>query len=280
MDNTDLLARCYHRVDPSPPLSGFSVGYELKVWRQKDLVASVFKHLPSFALRHTERMTFSDQTAVDLLRRAAHKIYATDNYGRRGEFGELLLHCILERHFQTVPAVSKIYYKDAANDTVKGFDAVHAVDTGDALELWLGEVKFYKDLRRAIRDIVAELYAHSKRDYLRSEFPAIADKIDPNWPHADRLHRLLDPDVSLDTVFDRTRFPVLLTYDSDAVQSHSTMCKEYLDAMVAEFGNAHNHFLAASPPSNLSIELLLVPVADKERLAAEFDTRLKAWQHI
>ncbi|MEN3029932.1 Hachiman antiphage defense system protein HamA [Chromobacterium amazonense] len=37
-------------------------------------------------------------------------------------------------------AISKIYFKDAVNNTVKGFDAVHVLATQNGLELWLGEV--------------------------------------------------------------------------------------------------------------------------------------------
>ena len=93
--------------------------------------------------------------------------------------------------FGTVPTIAKYFYKDAANDTVKGFDAVHVVPAGIDLELWLGEVKFYDDLARAIRDVVKELEVHTQRDYVRAESAFIANKIDPAWPHADKLKRLL-----------------------------------------------------------------------------------------
>ena len=34
-------------------------------------------------------------------------------------------------------AISKVFFKDSPNDTVKGFDAVHVVESLDGLELWL-----------------------------------------------------------------------------------------------------------------------------------------------
>ena len=58
---------------------------------------------------------------------------------------------------------------------MKGFDAVHVVDTGASLELWLGEVKFY-ETSQGDPDVVKELEAHTQQDYLRSEFAAIVTK--------------------------------------------------------------------------------------------------------
>jgi len=63
----------------------------------------------------------------------------SDKYKKRGEIGELLLHVICREVFKTYPAITKYFYKDSANNTVKGFDAVHVVVGGDGLELWLGE---------------------------------------------------------------------------------------------------------------------------------------------
>ena len=64
--------------------------------------------------------------------------------------------------------VSKFYFKSAANDTVKGFDAAHVVfvNPPEDLELWLGEAKLYIDVDAAIRDVCGELSTHLSDDYL------------------------------------------------------------------------------------------------------------------
>ena len=120
----------------------------------------------------------------------------------------------------------KIYYKDSHNNTVKGFDAVHVVDKGGELELWLGEVKFYEKYDQAVRDVVKELAEHTTTKFLRSEFALILNKVDANWPHADALKRLLEPKVSLDDVFARVCIPVMLTYDSACLTAHSGVRRE------------------------------------------------------
>ncbi|MED5681866.1 DUF1837 domain-containing protein, partial [Enterobacter hormaechei] len=109
--------------------------------------------------------------------------------------------------FNSIPAISKIFFKDSSNHAVKGFDAVHVIPTQTGLELWLGEVKFYQDIAKAITDVCKELDAHFEREYLREEFLLIRGKIDEAWPHAGALHKLLDESTSLDEVFDGVVVP-------------------------------------------------------------------------
>ena len=135
--------------------------------------------------------------------------------------------------FDSHPAISKIYYKTALNDTVKGFDAVHVVGAAGAMELWLGEAKFYSDIGAAVRDVVKELATHTEVNYLRDEFLLIKGKIDPTWPHARDLEALLSENKSLDEVFSRACIAVLLTYDSDCLSSHSKCDAAYEAAFEA-----------------------------------------------
>lgn len=221
-----------HDLSAAPGLTGLCVGYEAGDWRTDRLADHVFEWLPEFALKATEWDGGGNPVAA--VRKAARRVYETGKFERRGEFGELLLHIAIRQAFGSFPAISKIFYKTATNDPVKGFDAVHVVGTGDELELWLGEVKFYQDVRKAIREVVAELQAHTAFDYLRGEFILILDKLDDSTPHAESLRRLLSPNVSLDTVFSRASLPVLLTYDSDCVNAHSVCDSLYGQAFQDE----------------------------------------------
>lgn len=85
-----------------------------------------------------------------------------------------------------MPLISKIFFKDSPNDTVKGYDSVHVVEVPDGLDLWLGEVKFYDDAAGVARDVIKELHGHTRIDYLRTEFTAIWRKIDRSPPPAGR----------------------------------------------------------------------------------------------
>ncbi|KIG05322.1 hypothetical protein BurMR1_3635 [Burkholderia sp. MR1] len=154
----------------TPRLTGICAGYELGAWRADQLSKLLFQSLPDFCLRYSEYHSIDAGNAAERLGEAARKIYQTDAYRNRGEFGELILHVALKKVFATLPAISKIYFKDSSNHAVKGFDAVHVVPTQAGLELWLGEVKFYQNIGKAITDVCLELDAHFEREYLRDEF--------------------------------------------------------------------------------------------------------------
>ncbi len=235
--------------------------------------------LPEFALTFGEWSDLGAHNAVELLGAAARSIYMSPKYNARGEFGELLLHVMLLQHFKSITAISKYYYKDSANDTIKGFDAVHVVQNGSNWELCLGEVKFYKDFGAAVRDVCEELLVeHTARDYLRSEFTAITREVDKSWPEARYLIALLNANASLDQIFSRVCIPVLLTYDSSTVVTHSSCTVDYQAAFEAEVRANQVFFAERVPRVLVVVRLLLLPIENKDRLVKLMDEALKKCQ--
>ena len=267
-----------HDLDLTPGLTGASVGYEQTIWRREQFADHILEWLPEFALSPKESASLRTNNAVTLIRKAARSIYATDKYRRRGEFGELILHILMRQVFHTIPAISKIYYKDSANDTIKGFDAVHVVNSRPELELWLGEAKFYRDIRAAIRDVVSELRVHTEGDYLRQEFALIGNKIDDDWPSSEALRDLIHQNRSLDEVFSRMCIPVLLTYDSAVVDRHQVVDDNYIADFTNEINRNYEHFRAAGLPPAITVHLFLLPLEQKAELVAALHERLRAWQ--
>lgn len=269
-----------HKDDKLPNLHGICAGFENRLWRKEQLVNYLFEYLPEFALTHTEFSNFNGENAVAKIRQVVASIYQSKKFKSRGEFGELLLHAIIRETYNTIPAISKIYYKDGPNETVKGFDAVHVVTTEDSLELWLGEVKFYQSISSAIRDIVEELNEHVKVRYVKNEFMAISNKIDNSWPHAEKLRALLNPHTSLDDVFSNTCIPVLLTYDSKILTKHTQKCDEYIAEISEEFIKLHESFNEKLGTFPLTIHLFLLPLNTKEELMKSLENKLKTWQSL
>lgn len=263
-----------------PGLVGLCAGYESGNWRAEQLASHLIEWIPEFALSHSERMEMNDANAVALLRKAALKIYKSDKFTSRGEIGELILHAVLRQVQATYPAVSKIYYKDSSNDTVKGFDAVHVVASGNELELWIGEVKYYKSINKAISDVIVELKKHTTVDFLRDEFILISDKIDPSWPFAEALKDLIHRNKSMDAIFSRTVIPVLLCYESETVKAFDQFCVEYTAAYRKEIEAHYKRFCGAGLPLNVCLCLFLLPLHTKEDLSISFDDRLKALQKL
>ncbi len=267
-------------TDPLPGLLGLCAGYESGKWRAEQLGGHLMEWLPEFALTEQERAGISSDNMIALAAKAARAIYSAIDTERRGEIGELLLHAAIRQEFESVPAISKIYFKDSTNDTVKGFDAVHIVQAEEGLQLWLGESKFYKDLNSAMNEVIAELKDHTKSDYLRTEFTAIANKIDSTCPFAQQLEDMVHRNKSLDKIFQTLCFPVLLTYESKTIASHTAVCQEFLDAIQHELKANHKKFCEKDVPKGLVIHLILFPLLSKESLVSDFDRRLKACQII
>lgn len=277
----------FHDPKPAGQDIALCAGYEGGTWRNDQLAEHTMEWLPEFALTYSELTSISHANAIRMTKKAARLVYQTDKYGNRGEFGEIFLHIAIRQIFQTIPAVSKIYYKSAVNETVKGFDAVHVVRGATGLELWIGETKFYSAVSRAINDVCMEIVDHLQTDYLKNEFLLIQNKIDPSWPEATELKALLNPNISLDDVFERVCVPVLLTYESKAVAENSKTDKKYLDEIHTEITKSFSKMrgdLDSAYKTEFGIDLpitvhvILVPLADKKKLVASLDTRLKALQ--
>ncbi|MEW4210698.1 DUF1837 domain-containing protein [Priestia megaterium] len=274
--NSELLFEKY--ID-NEQVNGFSIGYECSEFRYEALVELLFEALPDFALTQREKDSLGASNVVRKMRRAAKLVYSSKKYERRGEFGEILLHVLMRDFFFTIPAISKLFYKDGANETVKGFDAVHIVPRPQGLELWLGEVKFYQDISSAITAVVKELDVHTGKDYLRSEFLFISNKVDESWGYAQEFKDLIDEKNSLDNIFQKIRIPVLLTYNSVAINSYDKACEEYKGSLIREMNIHHDKFRSNTLPE-VEILLMLVPLKDKVRLINELDNKLRVWQNL
>lgn len=282
-----FLNLIFHDVSCSGDDLALCAGFERGQWRNDQLADHVMEWLPEFALNYSELNEISHANALRMTKKAAKIVYQTEKYGLRGEFGEILLHIAIRQVYETLPAVSKVYYKSAVNETVKGFDAVHVVKSGDELELWIGETKFYENLTKAIYDVSKEIIDHLETDYLRSEFILIKNKIDPNWPEAEKLERLLHENTSLDEVFKRVCIPILLTYDSDTVSNSQACDDDYKKNIKAElsasFGNLRKKISSEyknkfSQDFTLTTHVILIPLKEKKKLIAALDARLKALQ--
>lgn len=264
---------------PECGITGLCGGYELNHWRYEQFATWLFdNHLLDFALTYADLEKLNRHNAIERIRVAAKSIFQSDNLNR-GEFGELMLHGILKETYDTIPAVTKIFFKDGPNETVKGFDAVHIIAESDGLELWLGEVKFYNEIKRAITDVTEEIKAHFQTDYLKREFAAITNKIERTFPYYDKLIRLLDPNTSLDDVFKCICVPVLLTYDSGLVSKYRVFNDDYLAEMLPEIEANHKLFLSKLK-CPVKVHLFLLPLEQKATLSQQLLNKLQAWQKI
>ena len=81
-----------HDISITPGITGLCVGFEDGKWRHTQLVDSCLSWLPEFALKDSERSSIASHNCVELMRKAAKKVYKSEKFKSRGEFGELFLH--------------------------------------------------------------------------------------------------------------------------------------------------------------------------------------------
>lgn len=217
---------------------------------------------------------------MKLIRKAAKLVYQTEKYNKRGEFGELFLHMALRQVHNSIPAISKIYWKDSVNNTVKGYDAVHVVEVNGRLELWLGEVKFYNDASSAIRDVVTEIQNHTQINYMKNEVALIANKLDKKSKYYPQLSKLLDSNTSLDEVFDSACIPVLITYDSKVLKEHAKVTSQFNNELENEVRlvRAKMEEKLAKLSLPVKVHLFLIPLNTKQILIECLDGKLKGLQ--
>lgn len=269
-----------HELDLSLPVSALYAGYEGGCWRSKQLAEHTMEWLPEFCLDISELNNITSSNAVRMLRKAANLVYQTDKYKNRGEFGEIFLHIALRQICSSTPVVSKFFFKDSANSTVKGFDAVHIVKNGEEIELWLGEVKFYDDEKRAIRDVIEEIEKHVEIGYIRNEKIFLLNKINKDFVYYDILERLLDQNTSIDDLFDCMCIPILITYDSDVLKKYNKSTELFIKDAKDEILSIQQRIAEKITHLKLPVKvhLFLLPLQDKQLLVNELDKQLKGLQ--
>lgn len=279
-----VLELVVERADELLPTSVFCAGFEDGAWRSEDLSFDLVAWAADWILPAEELSGYNHANGVALLGKALSRVYKTIDYEKRGEIGELLLHIILRKFFLSSRLISRIYFKDAANDTVKGFDCAHVVESSDGaeIELWLGESKLYQDSYSAATAIYDELKLHLSRDYLKYEFAAISDKIPQDYPQREKLIKLLSRETSLDQTFKSVVVPIFISYDSDAAGAHLENTEAYLADLQAEvqshWDSLSGRYSKWTLPRKIRAHVIYFPMSTKSALTSEFDGRLKAWQ--
>jgi hypothetical protein len=261
-------------------LRAYSAGFDQNEFRLKPLVDVIAEVIPEFALGYHSGSSIPIPEVRSKLKEAATRVYTTENYKKRGEFGELILHLLLRDYFGSIPLVSKIWFKDTDNAVVHGFDGVHVVNNDAENQLWLGESKLYADGKAGVKELAKDLVKHLENDYLRREFSLIATKLPEQDPDIEYWRGVLHEHARLEDILDKVVIPMVCTYSSDLYKSHSNNNQEFLDDFRAECVELHQTFLGKKIDTEVDVILLLLPVPSKPELTEELDKRLKSMQSI
>jgi hypothetical protein len=201
-------------------LRAYHIGFESDKFRLKPLVDVICRVIPEFSFGYHEGVSVPHIEMYEKMQEAAELIYQTDKFKKRGEFGELILHLLLREFHNTIPLISKIYFKDSHDMTVHGFDAVQVTIDDNAKKLWLGESKLYKVGLEGIKDLIKDLKKHVTADFIRKEFQLLYKKLPDQIPEVEHWRDLMDKHTVLEKIFDTIVIPMVCTYSSDVFKTH------------------------------------------------------------
>lgn len=104
-----------HDLTTNPPVAALCAGYEGEKWRATQLAEHVMEWLPEFCLNAQEVKSLHSGNALRMIREAARRVYQTEKYKNRGEFGEIFLHIALRQIYNSIPAMYR--YSEPKCDT-------------------------------------------------------------------------------------------------------------------------------------------------------------------
>jgi hypothetical protein len=208
-----------------------------------------------------------------------------------GDFGELILHLLLREFKNTLPLISKVYFKDSRNVPAHGFDAVHITEIDTQTRyLWLGESKFNKDPRKVgIPALIKDLTEHFNRDFLEQQITVIKKNIQTqeltNNPQRDEWINKLNTCSKIKDIVSVVNVPLLCTYECDSYVNHSGNWNDE-DMNLKHFNSVRSlkkYFDKRNQHSfkdKLNIILFLFPIRNKNELLKKLLEKLWHMQQL
>lgn len=262
-------------------------------WNLEAFHDFIWDNIAQKALNKEEREALGGRPST-LLKRAAKNLRITDKDVSGGEIAEILLYSIMKHHYNALPVVPKIYYKQNANDFAKGADSVHIVieDEGN-FSFWLGEAKFYNKLENARLDNVVEsVHDTLTSNKIKKENSIILgikdlDELEISKALLIKIKKLLDKDASLDKLKPHLHVPILLLHECEITSKAKFKNVEYLNSIKKQYADRATVYFKKQIEkckddifmySDICFHLMLIPVPNKEEIVNIFINRAKAFR--
>src|SRR5690554_1881586 len=160
--------------------------FEDTEWRYNHFQNFIWDNIAETSLSNKERESLVNNHH-SLLTYAAKNLRLSDKSGdisKGSEIAEIVLYAIMKHHFNALPVVPKIFYKQNAQDNAKGADSVHIViENNTDFSIWFGEAKFYNSIEDArIPEIITSVENSLLTEKLKKE-----NSIITNLPDIDSL---------------------------------------------------------------------------------------------
>lgn len=274
------------------PVSNKSVvsminNFEATEWRYKHFQNFIWDNIAETSLSHRERESLVNNHH-SLLTYAAKNLRLSDKSGdisKGSEIAEIVLYAIMKHHFNALPVVPKIFYKQNAQDNAKGADSVHIVIENDTdFSIWFGEAKFYNSIEDArIPEIIKSVENSLLTEKLKKENSIITNLPDIDSLIGDETLRnsiksALSPRESIDLIKPKLHIPILLLHECEITQKQSEISDDYKNELIAYHKNRAESFFkkqlskigGISHYSQIKFHLILFPVPLKKTIVDKF----------
>lgn len=266
-------------------------------WRYKKFQDFIWDNIEETALSYKDRMALIDKSHSSLTE-AAKKLRLTDlnknQNGQGSELAEIVLYGIMKHHFNALPVVPKIFYKQNSQDNAKGADSVHIVIEGKTFSIWFGEAKFYDSIEdERLYSIISSIENALQSDKLEKENSIITNLTDlKEILQDDILYREICDSLStansIDNIKPKLHIPILLLHECKITASTNEMTEEYQKEIIEYHKDrAETYFkkqitkIANSifKYSDIHFHLILFPVPEKDPIIDRFVSNVNHYKN-
>ena len=267
-------------------------GFEDGKWREDLFRQFVMNNIAQTGLSADERENICTIDPYTQITRSIMNLRLVDcENGQGSEIAEIVLYGIMRYHYNSLPVVPKIFYKQNSNDNAKGADSVHIVIDEDKMDftLWLGEAKFFNDIiDERLYDPINSVFEALGTEKIKKENSIITNIKDleyviNNPDIRKKVKEVLRHDVSIDEVKKRLHVPIMLLHECSITKGARELSPEYLEEIkhyhlnrAERFFMSHNNKQKIEGVygfENIMFHLILFPVPNKENIVNWFVKR-------
>ncbi|WAG16570.1 dsDNA nuclease domain-containing protein [Aeromonas hydrophila] len=262
--------------------SGFDVKYSLKKWRHETFAKHLIEWLPEFSLKASEIVNILAHNAEAILARSI-STFSDSDLPRDRLIAELILHAILRSRQNSEPVACKVFYKSAGK--LSEFGNAHIVQIpGQDDQLWLGLARLIEAnaMDATLEQICEVLDKTISETVLSAEREIIISLREPlhHQPKADAFNQALHRNSPIDDMLNVLCFPILLTYDSEALSSG--WLADYISNLKTEIETHFSTFTTQLPENikQVKVMVFLVPMESIELLIKAFNARCEKLEEL
>lgn len=259
-------------------------------WRFAKFQNFIWDNIADTALSYRERTALVNKGHSALIE-AAKKLRLTDltkdQSGQGSELAETILYGIMKNHYQALPVVPKIFYKQNSQDNAKGADSVHIVieDKKD-FSLWLGEAKFYNNIDDdRLNAIITSIDNSLQLDKLQKENSIITNLSDldeflkEDAEMYKQITALLSPKSSIDLIKPKLHIPILLVHECPITAKSTELTEELKKELINYHIDRAKSFFSKQISKlkdkiykyeQIQFHIILFPVPEKQAIVDKF----------